>query len=507
MSSPKKKYHFQDNIFTLKESVNKKRKIDFFKDGPNTTVAILGYPFPADTKPLLIKIFGKKSHSLFVNGKSDGNTLGDFLPTYYLPVLPYLHIAKEGPLDAAVIGLGTGTTAGILGKSRDIREVSVLEIAPKVIEGIRKEKHYPFNPLFMKKTRVIQTDAFKFFTRSQKKYDIIVAEPSNPWVVGVENLYTIDFYNMVLDSLSEKGIFSQWMHIYSADREMLHMVFDSMRRSFPYLKAYITGVGDITILGAKRPFQLSSPLAQRRFYEMKEINFSIGLRKLEDLSLLNFLDNEYIRHLGKKNKSPHSLEAPRLSYLAHKAFFLGERYSTSKDSNIEERLARRILLYDRARLEAFQSYTKSYRNYGLKDRIKIRQRCAAKKLNSFCVRLDTLLSLDQRLFDPTLPIKKRLDSYTLLRDQGLIPLSRPFFASIRKDIVRAKPKLSVLLQYFFNLVAEGMYTNIVPDMKIMTKADKRRKVVLVYVKKLIKIKKKLPRRSVKKSVSELLEGM
>ena len=233
MSSPKKKYHFQDNIFTLKERVDKNRKIDFFKDGPNTTVTVLGYSSSTNTNPLLKKIFGKKSHSLFVNGKSDGNTLGDFLPTYYLPILPYLYIAKEGPLDAAVIGLGTGTTAGILGKSRDIREVSVLEISPKVIEGIRKEKYYPLNPLFMKKTKVIQTDAFKFFTRSQKKYDIIVAEPSNPWVVGVENLYTIDFYDMVLASLSEEGIFSQWMHIYSANREMLHTVFDSMRRSFP----------------------------------------------------------------------------------------------------------------------------------------------------------------------------------------------------------------------------------------------------------------------------------
>ena len=181
---------------------------------------------------------------------------------------------------------------------------------------------------------------------------------------------------------------------------------------------------------------------------MKEINLSIGLRKLEDISLLNFLDNEYIRHLGKKNKLPHSLEAPRLSYLSHKAFFLGERYSASKDSNVEERLVRRILLYDRARLEAFQSYTKSYRNYSLKDRIEIRQRCAAKKLSSFCVRLDTLLSLDQSLFDPTLPIKKRLDNYTFIARPGPHSPFPTFFRFYPQRHSKNKTKIERTLTVF-----------------------------------------------------------
>ena len=506
MATPNKKHHFQEDIFALKRRMSKGNKIKFFDDGPNTTVSIPRFLLGADAPPLVRRIFGKHNYSIFVNGKSDGNTIGDFIPTYLLAALPYFYTTKERPLNAAVIGLGTGTTAGILARAHDLKQVSILEISPKVIQGIRQQKSYPLNPLFMKKAKIVQTDAFKFFTRSQQKYDIIVAEPSNPWVAGVENLYTIEFYKMVSDSLSSQGIFSQWMHIYSANAEMIYMVFDAMRQSFPYLKAYLVGTSDIAILAAKKPFTLS-PISLRRFYEMQDINFAIGLRQPQDLSLLAFLDDEYIRYLSKKNKYPHSLEAPKLSYLAHKAFFLGKRYSISKGINVGELLIRRTLLYDKQRLSTFQSYANAYSNYNKEDRIKIRQRCIIKRFAPFCHRLDKLLHVNASLLKPSTSLDTRLGSYALLRDQGLIPLSLPFLELVRREILSSKPEMKVLLKYFFNLTAEQLYGRILPDLKVMAKDKRTRQALAKYLGKLTKVRKNLPKRSITKSISDMLDGI
>ena len=506
MAAPNKKHHFQEDIFALKKRMSKGNKIKFFDDGPNTTVTIPHFPLDTDAPPLVKRIFGKHSYSIFVNGKSDGNTIGDFIPTYLLAALPYFYTTKERALNAAVIGLGTGTTAGILARGRELKQVSILEISPKVIQGIKQQKSYPLNPLFMKKAKIVQTDAFKFFTRSQQKYDIIVAEPSNPWVAGVENLYTIEFYKMVFDSLSRQGIFSQWMHIYSANAEMIYMVFDAMRQSFPYLKTYLVGTGDIAILAAKNPITLSS-VSSRRFYEMQDINFAIGLRQLQDLSLLGFLDDEYIHYLAKKNKYPHSLEAPKLSYLAHEAFFLGERYSVAKGVNVEERLIRRTLLYDKQRLSTFQSYADVYRSYNTGDRIKIRQRCIIKRLAPFCHRLDALLQKNASLLNPSIPLKTRLESYALLRDQGLIPLSLPFLELVRREILKSKPKADVLLKYFFNLTAEQLYRRILPDLKVMAKDKRTHHALVKYLNRLTEARKKLPKRSATKSIRDILDGI
>ena len=502
MTTPKEGYNFQKDIFSLKIRMSKNHKINFFDDDPNTTVSIARFPLSASLPPPVSKIFGKHSYSVFVNGKSDGNTIGDFLPTYYLAALPYFYTAKEGALNAAVIGLGTGTTAGILAQARDLKQLSILEISPGVIQGISQEKFYSLNPLFMKKAKVIQTDAFKFFTRSQKKYDIIVAEPSNPWVAGVENLYTIDFYKMVLNSLSRQGIFSQWMHVYSANEEMIYMILNSMSQAFPYLKVYLAGKADIAILAAKSPLILSS----KRFYEMEHMNSVIGLRQPQDIFLLNFLDDEYIRYLAKKNKSQHSLAAPKLSYLAHKAFFLRKRYSTIEGASMDEALIRRMLLYDRQRLRAFQSYVNSYGKYSPTDRLKIKQRCILKKLIHFCSRLDSLLQMNSSLMDPAIPLAKRLENYSLLRDQGLIPLSLPFLNSIRQAILKSRPDVSVLLKYFFNLTAEQLYKRLSPDLEIMTQNDKKaRQALLRLLNKLLVIKDRLPRRSEKRFIMEMID--
>lgn len=249
-----------------------RKRVSYFNDGPNTTVSLLSSEQKLSKEGTrLVRLgFPANDYSIVVNGKSDSSAQGDFTTLALLPALPYLYLPhpetkekeakrvkpkeeekiigkinrplaqeidqKNEGLLAAVIGMGTGISAGILGKLKGIGEVVVLEISPKVIEAIRKVDEYNYGTSSNPKIKIVEKDAFKYFTRNKHKYDLIVSEPSNPWVVGVENLFTIDFYKMIKNSLSENGILSQWMHLYSMDNDSLRLVIEAVEKSFPILR-------------------------------------------------------------------------------------------------------------------------------------------------------------------------------------------------------------------------------------------------------------------------------
>ena len=197
--------HFK-KLFFLPKNRSKNSSISFFKDGPNSTVSVISFPRENDTSKFsylkqLFNLENKKSsnkersYSIVVNGKSDGNSLGDFSTMFF--AIPYLYAPQKKDLETAVIGLGTGVSAGSYVPLEDIKNIKVLEISPAVIQAVKTTPpKLNFQVMQNKKVNIKEIDAFKYFTRSQKKFDIIVSEPSNPWVLGVENLFTLEFYEM-----------------------------------------------------------------------------------------------------------------------------------------------------------------------------------------------------------------------------------------------------------------------------------------------------------------------
>ena len=268
---------FRDRTITNQHFKNFFHKIDllkpsnmeaiFFEDGPQTTVTVTknkqlyrkdAYDFikkraKGFSRTDLSWLKPKKdfiSYGIVVNGKSDGNTVHDFSTTYWLAVLPYLlSDPKNYSLQVANVGLGAGVTAGLFGRLSDVNQTTVLEISPKVIEGVKFIKDN-FSPLSNKKIKIIEKDAFKFFTRSKKKFDIISSEPSNPWVVGVENLFTKEFYELASKSLTNRGVFSQWLHTYSSDPKMFLTVFQNLLDNFKHVSLYKIGVADYLFLAS-----------------------------------------------------------------------------------------------------------------------------------------------------------------------------------------------------------------------------------------------------------------
>jgi hypothetical protein len=98
------------------------------------------------------------------------------------------------------------------------------------------------------RSRIHIDDAKAFFSAQRKTYDIIVSEPSNPWVSGVAGLFSEEFYRAIGRHLSENGIFCQWLQLYEIDEELLVSVLKALSENFDDFVIYAANNSDIIII-------------------------------------------------------------------------------------------------------------------------------------------------------------------------------------------------------------------------------------------------------------------
>lgn len=208
----------------------------YYKDGPIGTVAVK-------------RLTGALSMS--IDGKVDASTAGDMLTQKLLAHLPLLLHAQ--PRDVAIIGLGSGTTlASAL--THAVRTVDALEISPEVAEASRFFTGGLPSPLDDPRTRLIVADGRTHLTLSKRHYDVIVSEPSNPWMAGVASLFTREFFEAASARLSPDGILCQWVNTYDISLRDLQSVVATMASVFPHGTLWLVGEGDLLILGSRKPF-------------------------------------------------------------------------------------------------------------------------------------------------------------------------------------------------------------------------------------------------------------
>ena len=186
--------------------------------------------------------------SLRINGKTDGSDGGDLPTQSLLAILPLAHV--HNPSNALVVGLGTGVTAGSALNFPDL-QVDCVEIDDAVISASNFFNHVSGNPFTNNRFKIIHADARTVLSSGRQTYDIIISEPSNPWITGVSNLFTVDYFTAAFHKLSEKGIMCQWIHSYYMDTDTLMIIFRSFQAVFPFCSLWEGSSGDYLILGSQ----------------------------------------------------------------------------------------------------------------------------------------------------------------------------------------------------------------------------------------------------------------
>jgi predicted membrane-bound spermidine synthase len=231
------------------------REVRYYRDGRTATVTAA-------------VIRATRQLYLATNGKTDASLSADWQagcdatrPTVALSqdgatqvLLPLITMAYAPQArSAAVIGQGSGMSSHLMLASPAIRNLVTIEIEPQMVAGSRI--FYPFNRRAFDDPRshLVIDDAKSYFASASRQFDLIMSEPSNPWVSGVSGLFTTEFYQRVRTYLTEDGVFGQWLHLYALDDDLVLSVIAALHQNFPSYEIYLVPSGDLLVVASNRP--------------------------------------------------------------------------------------------------------------------------------------------------------------------------------------------------------------------------------------------------------------
>jgi spermidine synthase len=302
----------------------------YHRDGAGSTVAVAA----SKRTPT-----GPEHIDLRVNGKTDASSHGD-LPTQllsgHIPMLLHTNVQ-----DALVVGIGSGITCGAILAHPDVQRLDIVEISPEVYEAART-LFAPYNngALDHPRSRVIVDDAKSFLKTAKRQYDVIVTEPSNPWMAGVSGVFSLEYYETCRASLKPGGIIAQWVQVYETDDTAIRTVLGTFGSVFPNFSVWQTLPGDLLLVGSIQPTAKNLDLIQQRFLQpevFKDLNRA-DIFSVKALLGLQLVSEENGSFLVPPDTIRHSDFFPVLEYIAERAFFA--RGETLFLNDFDERLLR-----------------------------------------------------------------------------------------------------------------------------------------------------------------------
>ncbi|OVE74152.1 hypothetical protein BVX94_01385 [bacterium B17] len=213
----------------------KNQKELFYKDGVSASVSV--------------RETATGERVMVINGKPDASSVADLrtqMLSAHIPIL--LH---EDPQEVLLVGLATGISAGSV-CTHEIKKLDCVEISSAVIEASRyfDEHNYKVveNPLM----QIIMGDGRNHLELTEKKYDVIISNPSNPWVSGMSDLFTREFFKLCRDRLKPNGILCVWLESYTVNRECFLSVAAAFHEIFPEMNLWSSKVSDYLLIGFER---------------------------------------------------------------------------------------------------------------------------------------------------------------------------------------------------------------------------------------------------------------
>lgn len=223
----------------------------YYRDGVSTTVTV--------------ERWGRHL-SLKNNGKVDASN-GDDMPTQVMVGALPLLLHSRGPqdLDVAVIGFGSGATVGAT-LQFPVRSVDVVELEAGVVEASRffadvnhlRYGHERFPYVDMPRLRVHGDDGRNFLAAAPESFDVIVSEPSNPWLTGVSDLFTREHFEVSKQKLTPGGVYCQWVQLYELSPENVKVIYRTFAHHFAHVLVFSAEdlSSDTILVGSDAPLPL-----------------------------------------------------------------------------------------------------------------------------------------------------------------------------------------------------------------------------------------------------------
>ena len=251
-------------------------RVVFYRDGKTASVAVRSQPGGIV--------------AIITNGKPDAAIRldTDFPPTpdeYTMSLVAALPLLiKPEAKTFANIGWGSGLTTEVALSHSGPAEIDSIEIEPAMVTGAQAFAPRVLRPYHDRRSHVFFEDAKSYFARYGKRYDVIMAEPSNPWVNGVASLFSSEFYRDTKRYLAPGGLFVQWLQVYEFNDQLLASILGALGENFSDYEIYESNPGDLLVVAVAEgrvPRPGSLPLKERGFLEQLD---RLGIKRVEEIS-------------------------------------------------------------------------------------------------------------------------------------------------------------------------------------------------------------------------------
>ncbi len=229
-------------------------RLVYFADGVSSNVGVLH--------------LGDPPHQvLLTNGNIDGGDQDDMATQTLLSALPLL--IKPDARDVCIIGWGTGVTAGAA-EQFPVKSIIGIELEPKVIEAAKFFEHVNNKPELDPRLTLEYNDGRNYLLASDRTFDVIVSEPSNPWQAGVCNLFSQEFFKICHGRLNEGGILSMWLQTTEVAPSNIKGILSSLKSVFKHAEVFASAdTPDLIIAASDGPVLIDYAALKKAFSNRK----------------------------------------------------------------------------------------------------------------------------------------------------------------------------------------------------------------------------------------------
>jgi predicted membrane-bound spermidine synthase len=278
-----------------------------FAEGRNATVSV----WESET-----------GRTLNVNGKVDASDDVDMDTQVMLGLAPLA--ARPDPRAALVIGYGSGVTVRVVAQTPGMARVRVVEIEPVVLGMSPFFERVNDSALARPGVSVVVDDARSALQLDTARYDVVISEPSNPWLAGVPTLYTPEFFQIVRARLAPGGVFCQWVQTYQLPLGVVAAIVRNVAAVFPHLEVWFGGPGDLVVMGSAAPLRYDPGWLERLFAPGSALHALageyLGVDGPEDFFGRRLLGDDGAARLAARATVVHRDDRPGLEFVAARRF-------------------------------------------------------------------------------------------------------------------------------------------------------------------------------------------
>ncbi|HVP79220.1 MAG TPA: spermidine synthase [Thermodesulfobacteriota bacterium] len=302
-----------------------------YRNGGLITPATDRLLYHRDGKTASISCFLSREGNLSIrtNGKPDAVVMlrpeaehtYDESTMILLAVLPmFFHPQAK---TAAAIGFGSGYTSHMFLANPGLTQVDTIEIERNMVDAAQHFRPMVDLVFTDKRSRVYFDDAKTFFSKYGKRYDIIVSEPSNPWVSGVAGLFSTEFYRRIKRHLNEDGLLVQWVQLYEINANLVLSILKAISENFEDYASYAIVDGDMMIIAKRKGTLPHADYSVMKVPAIATALHRVHIRNEQDISIRKIGTKRFFKKFLKDSNIPANSDYyPYLDQNAERARFL-----------------------------------------------------------------------------------------------------------------------------------------------------------------------------------------